>query len=232
MLEQETHSREPMKPRRWAGNDKVMFAESTADSRESPVDADQPRHTEDEVHLLGQADRSIPTDELLSTLVGSSTTTMDPLLAVQVHVPAPYVNYKEWDRGMSRNRPGGKAPYKADAYGRRPAQPRSAPICHECYQPGHISPRCTHPIANREKVISNYESLTEMERARMPATAYFGAKAQFHPNGSPIQNGLTKPPQFNDAQPGPQRDERHPAAVGLRTPGPHRSQVHPAGPGN
>ena len=60
MLEQETHSRKPMKPRRWAGNDKVMFAESTADTRESPVNADQPRYTEDEVHLLGEADSSIP----------------------------------------------------------------------------------------------------------------------------------------------------------------------------
>ena len=89
MLEQETRSREPMKPRRWAGNDKVMFAESTADSRGSPLDADHPRYTEDEVHLLGEADSSIPTDELPSTLVGSSTITTDPLLAVQAHVPAP-----------------------------------------------------------------------------------------------------------------------------------------------
>ena len=74
MLEQETHSRKPMMPRRWAGNDKVTFAQSTVDSRESPFDADQARYTEDEVHLLGEADISITTDELPSTLVGSSTT--------------------------------------------------------------------------------------------------------------------------------------------------------------
>ena len=138
MLEQDTHSRKPTKPRRCPRNDKVMFAESTADSSESPLNADQPRYTEDEVHLLGEADSSIPTDELPSTLVGSSTTTTDPLLGVQAHVPAPYVNYQEWDRGMSCNRPGWKTPFKADAYGRRPEQPRTAPISHECYQPVHI----------------------------------------------------------------------------------------------
>ena len=41
----------------------------------------------------------------------------------------------------------------------------------------------------------------------MPATAYFRAKAEFQPNGSPIHNGLTTPSQIPGAQPGPQRDE-------------------------
>ena len=230
MLEQENHSWKPVKPPRWAENDKVMFAESTADSRESPIDANQPRYTEDEVHVIGEADSSIPTDELPTTLVGSSTTTADPLLAVQAHVPAPHVNNQEWDRGMSRNRPGWKTPYKAEAYGRRPAQPRTTPICHEFYRTVHISPRCTNPIADRKKFISNYASLTEMEGARMQATACFRAKAEFPPNGSPIHNGLITPPQINGAQSEPQRDESHPVAIEFRTIGSNQPQFHPAGP--
>ena len=40
-------------------------------TRVSP-DADQPRHAKDGVHLIGEADTSIPTDELPFTRMGSS----------------------------------------------------------------------------------------------------------------------------------------------------------------
>ena len=45
MHELEIHSQTRGKPRRWAENDKVIFAESTADSRESHLDANQPQYT-------------------------------------------------------------------------------------------------------------------------------------------------------------------------------------------
>ena len=51
------------------------------------------------------------------------------------------------------------------------------PICHTCYEVGHLSPNCkVVAILESEKIVRNFEALSADDRARVPDTSYRGAK--------------------------------------------------------
>ena len=145
-----------------------------------------------------------------------STTTTDPVLAVNANIPAPYIPYSEYDSGITRNRPGWKTNNHAN---QRPFRgPKPTFICHECYARGHVSPRCNLKVSERSVVIATYEALGEQERAAVPASSYYRAKAEFRSDETPIRENNVIPPVHPKHQPNPQRDERHPLSYGRRTP--------------
>lgn len=62
-------------------------------------------------------------------------------------------------------------------------------ICHACYGKGHVSPHCDLPHREAEKIVLNFESLSENERARVPDDSYLRMKGYiaFLKNGSDVQ---------------------------------------------
>ena len=52
------------------------------------------------------------------------------------------------------------------------AQPSNGLICHTCYARGHISRQCILTLTQLSTVLSNYESLTDTEKSRVPDTSY------------------------------------------------------------
>jgi len=57
-------------------------------------------------------------------------------------------------------------------------------ICHDCYQHGHISPKCTLHLRDLHKVVENYEKLTPQERSIVPSTSYDRVKVLFQPQAA------------------------------------------------
>ena len=148
---------------------------------------------------------SIPTSELPSTATDASLNPADdPALAIQSgyrygragqrqSVPAPRVPYQNHAPHMANTRPGWtkqQDPVKA-------AQARNAQsewICHSCYARGdHLSPQCNVTIRELEKVVRNYEELSEQERERVPVASYSRFKSLVHP--SHRQPPVTAAPQ-------------------------------------
>ena len=81
---------------------------------------------------------------------------------------------------MSSTRPGWVDRSQAPA--RNAVTPvRSVPaewICHSCYvRAEHLAPQCTLSLKDIDKVVENYEDLSESERARVPDTSYSRIKA-------------------------------------------------------
>ncbi len=55
---------------------------------------------------------------------------------------------------------------------------KNALICHSCYEKAdHISPNCTLGLNGIEKVVNNYNTLNESEKARVPSSSYKAAQA-------------------------------------------------------
>lgn len=134
---------------------------------------DQSHTLEEAFHYLDYPDTSVPTTELPTT--DTPTEESELLLADirrqrQAGVVPP-------QGGFTPSKPGWvdqRRNYRSAA-AFRPR--REGLICHVCYGRHHLAAECTLPARDLERVISNYESLTDAERSRVPATMYWKAKA-------------------------------------------------------
>lgn len=60
----------------------------------------------------------------------------------------------------------------------KPSIAKNALVCHSCYEKAdHISPQCGLGLNEIDKVVVNYEALTESEKSRVPDKAYKAVKA-------------------------------------------------------
>ena len=133
----------------------------------------------------------IPTTDLPSTTTGyppnELTAESDPLFAIhgghhrygragyQQKISASAVPYQKHAPHMSGTRPGWVDRSQAPA--RNAVTPvHSVPaewICHSCYgRAEHLAPQCTLSLKDIQKIVENYEDLSESERARVPDTSY------------------------------------------------------------
>ena len=130
------------------------------------------------------------------------------------NIPAPYIPYSEYDRGMTRKR----ARWKPKNHANQCPFPKQTFICHECDARGHLSPRCNLKVSERNVVFANYEALGEQERVAVQTSSHYRAKAEFRSYGTPIQVNKVIPSVHPQYQPNPRRDERYPLSHGHRTP--------------
>ena len=119
-------------------------------------------NNEEEIFIVDN-DGSIPTDELPSTDNSSQQSLF-------------YTN--DHRRNTKMVRP------KALAYG-TPSTSTTRPgwetkqeiICHTCYVVGqHISPNCTAPVSDMQRIIVNYNALSDEQKTRVPDNSYKLAK--------------------------------------------------------
>ena len=190
------------------GRSAAYVAEATSPPRRSLVPYTHSQvQTGEGMYYLGEHEGSWPPPQSMESYsppLGSETVEEDPsdphlqgvgdavmLAQGEKIVPNAPVAYSEYDNQMRYSRPGwvdrGKIPAsdnrRGNQYGYSPAQRF---ICHLCYRKGHVSTTCILPARDLYKVVWNYESLTPEERARVPATSYWRAKALF-PDGRAAQ---------------------------------------------
>lgn len=66
-------------------------------------------------------------------------------------------------------------------------------FCYHSYVHYYLAVECTLPARDLTRVVTNYESLNDAERARVPARAYWKTKACFTPDSHYREPG-NRPP--------------------------------------
>ena len=137
-------------------NDRVVHFIEPSQSGSQATDNDG------EVYVMD--DGSIDTDQLPSTAASSADTVLyinDNRRKNTVMVKPPGVPHQ--DETTVKNRPGWEAKIEI--------------ICYTCYVVGdHTSPKCNVPVSDMQRIVSNYESLTNEQRSRVPSDSYELAK--------------------------------------------------------
>ena len=131
---------------------------------------------------MTEAEDSIPTTDLPSTESEiSHLQELDPMLAMGCRtVPAPRLAFQR-EISSADNRPGWQ-----DRRGQA-QNPRVGLTCHACYEKNsNVQPKCELSMKEIWRVVKNYESLTQEEKARVPTISYYRAKMQFITDGQPI----------------------------------------------
>ena len=144
---------------------------------QSPTGQDE--YVDEEVHLIDGD--SLPTDEL------PSGTSQETVL---------YVDNHGSKTGNTRLVAPQRVPF--DASHNRPGWAEKKPgnvICHGCYQKGHISPDCSMTLARIEEVVTNYDKLSDIEKTRVPNTAYNSARGYLASILRTSKEGKTETPQ-------------------------------------
>jgi len=120
--------------------------------------------TDEGVEVYVMEDGSIDTDQLPSTAASSADTLLylnDNRRKNTAMVRPPVVPHQ--DKGTNKNRPGWETKVEL--------------ICYTCYVVGdHTSPKCNVPISDMQRIVSNYEALTDEQRSRVPSDSYQLAK--------------------------------------------------------
>ncbi|CAN8062292.1 unnamed protein product [Agarophyton chilense] len=70
---------------------------------------------------------------------------------------------------------------RTDVNVRPPFNALSAPICLLCYRLGHIAPRCMLTLRDMPSVVTQYESVSPIDQARILNWSYLRSKASFGP---------------------------------------------------
>lgn len=101
---------------------------------------------------------SFDTDQLDSSTVSGTPTVEEDLNYIR-HVPPASLAFG--DARTAASRPGW--------INRQPI------ICYDCYEKGHLAPKCTLRVAELKHVVVNYEALTDEEKAIVPDASYKAA---------------------------------------------------------
>ena len=105
---------------------------------------------------------SVATADLPSTMDEDASTDQEQILYASTVRPG-FINHG--GRSSTPNRVGWMSKNRSDL-----AQPPL--ICHQCYEIGHISPKCQLTSSDVAKIITNYEKLSPDHRTLVPATSY------------------------------------------------------------
>ena len=110
--------------------------------------------------LFGEAESSVPTSELPSTIPTDSTEESDAIAYGERRVMPARLPF---DTNATRNlRPGWSGT----------TRPTSTIIFYLCYGKGHMANRCTCALKDMRVIKHNFESLTEEERKGVPDESY------------------------------------------------------------
>lgn len=113
-----------------------------------------------EVHLVGDGGESVSAPSYFSATETDST-----------DAEAFYANHTRFQKNRYDR-------FRRDA----PVQRGQTIICHDCYLPGHISPRCEMKLKDLYQVPINYGKLTEEQRSHVPDASYRRAVAALKPS--------------------------------------------------
>ena len=160
----------------------ALIADSSVEFRDPEYRTVAPRADEN-AYLAHEDWSSVPTGVLPSQTNEDSGS--GSALAMG-YMPAPRIPY----HNMS-NRPGWvQKPYQ----GNKTQSPSSDLICHSCYARGHVASKCTLYLKDWPHVIRNYESLSEVDRTKVPNTSYLVARLRFQSSTAPaFQKPLQRP---------------------------------------
>ena len=129
--------------------------------------------------LFGDADSSIPTSELPSTTPSGSTEETDPIAYGERRVMPPRLPYESNATRNARTGWGDAVKLISDI------------ICYLCYGKGHMASRCPCILKDLKLIKSNYESLTDEERKRVPEESYKRVCAFLAAGNPGVQQGST-----------------------------------------
>lgn len=153
----------------------ALHLESPAESGASSLPHQRGERSQvDAVYYLDGAEGSIPTTDLPTTESGQAD---DLMYADNCRLPQ-RVRMVPSPGGIKSGKPGWVD--TRPAYSTVAVEPRSVKdslICYCCYGKHHTAPECTLTAREVFKIVLNYEALTEEERDRVPANAYWNAKS-------------------------------------------------------
>lgn len=125
---------------------------------------------------MGYPDYSILTDELPNT---ESSGDAEELGAIEGQINSYSTTMVPPKGGFKEDKPrwvNNRVAARPQLYGR---PRREGLVCYACYGRHHLSIECTPPLKELRKLIENYESLKEEERARVLPEAYWRTKTWF-----------------------------------------------------
>lgn len=153
---------------RWNFPDKLprrmvnFIADDTEESRSTVTINDSAQGVDADMNLVGDGDQSV-----------SAPSYMSPTATDSTEAEALYANPARFRNDRFARQ--GRDPHPR--YRDTRAHGGMELICHECYLPGHISPRCDMKLKDLHQVPENYGKLTAEQKSRVPDASYLRAAA-------------------------------------------------------